>query len=336
VQFPELGSTLLNVDRVTRKDDNVYLDAQAMAEGLFNDHMATNPLMIGAAYQAGALPISAGSIERAIRLNGVSVDMNLLAFRWGRMAVVDVKRVEAAVQAATGREARVTPLDPGARVLIDSVKAAAPGTELRRILESRVPELIAYQDERYARQYIEFVEKAAQAEINKVPGRHGLGEAVARQLHKLMAYKDEYEVARLHLDAALDAELRARFGEEIRVYWHLHPPLLRALGLTRKLKLGAWFRPFFRTLYAFRRLRGSPLDPFGYAEVRRVERALVAEYTRQIEVALRRLGPGTHDAAVALAELPDQIRGYEHVKLDNVKRYREAAAALLAKATQPA
>jgi indolepyruvate ferredoxin oxidoreductase len=159
---------------------------------------------------------------------------------------------------------------------------------------------------------------------------------VARHLFKLMAYKDEYEVARLHLDAALEAELRVRFGGEIRFYWHLHPPLLRALGLKRKLKLGSWFRPAFQALYAFRRLRGSALDPFGYAEVRRVERALVDEYLRQVEAVLGRLGPETHDAAVALAELPDQIRGYEHVKLDTVKRYREAAAALLAKATQPA
>jgi indolepyruvate ferredoxin oxidoreductase len=336
VHFPELGSTLLNVDRVTRKDDNVYLDAQAIAEGLFNDHMATNPLMLGAAYQAGALPISAASIERAIRLNGVAVEMNLLAFRWGRMAVVDAKRVEAAVRTATGREAQAVVLSPEARVLVDSVKAAAPGTELRRLLESRVPELIAYQDEAYARRYVEVVERAAQGELNKVPGRTGLSEAVARNLHKLMAYKDEYEVARLHLDAALEAELRSRFGERIRVYWHLHPPLLRALGLKKKLKLGAWFRPAFQALYAFRRLRGSPLDPFGYAEVRRVERALVGEYIHQIETVLRRLDPGNHDAAVALAELPDQIRGYEHIKLDNVKRYREAAIQLLAKATQPA
>jgi indolepyruvate ferredoxin oxidoreductase len=262
--------------------------------------------------------------------------MNLLAFRWGRMAVVDAKRVEAAVRTATGREAPVVTLAPAAQGLVDSVKSAVAGTELRRLLELRVPELIAYQDEAYARRYVEFVEKVAQAESSAVRGRTGLGEAVARHLHKLMAYKDEYEVARLHLDAALEAELRARFGGAIRFYWHLHPPLLRALGLKRKLKLGAWFRPAFQALYAFRRLRGTALDPFGRAEVRRVERALVGEYIEQIETALHRLGPDTHDAAVALAELPDQIRGYEHVKLDTVKRYREAAAALLAKATQPA
>ena len=336
VQFPELGSTVLNVDRVTRKDDNVYLDAQAMAEGLFNDHMATNPLMIGAAYQAGALPISAASIERAIRLNGVSVEMNLLAFRWGRMAVVDAKRVTAEAQATTGRQPHAVTLSPAARALVDSARAAAPGSELRRLLETRVPELIAYQSEAYARRYVELVDKVARAEARAVPGRSGLGEAVARHLFKLMAYKDEYEVARLHLDAALQAELHSRFGDRIRYYWHLHPPLLRALGLTKKLKLGSWFRPAFQALYALRGLRGTALDPFGAAEVRRVERALAGEYVAHIEAALARLGPATHDAAVALAELPDQIRGYEQVKLDNVKRYREAATALLAKATQPA
>jgi Indolepyruvate ferredoxin oxidoreductase, alpha and beta subunits len=336
VQFPELGSALLNVDRVTRKDENVYLDAQAMAEGLFNDHMATNPLLIGAAYQAGALPLSATSIERAIRLNGVSVDMNLLAFRWGRMAVVDAKRVESTVRATTGREAKAVTLSAEARALVDTVKAAVPGSTLRHLLEVRVPELIAYQDAAYARRYVELVDEVAQAEATAVPGRTGLGEAVARHLFKLMAYKDEYEVARLHLDAALEAELHARFGQGIKVFWHLHPPLLRALGLEKKLKLGTWFRPAFQTLYALRRLRGTALDPFGRAEVRRVERALPGEYMQQIEATLRRLSPATHDAAVALAELPDQIRGYEQIKLDNVKRYREAAAALLAKATQPA
>ena len=131
-----------------------------------------------------------------------------------------------------------------------------------------------------------------------------------------MAYKDEYEVARLHLDAALEAELRARFGEPIRFFWHLHPPLLRALGLKKKLKLGAWFAPAFKALRGLRGLRGTPLDVFGYAEIRRVERALVGEYRGLIETALARLGPETHDRAVAIAELPDEIRGYEAIKMD--------------------
>ena len=328
VHFPELSSMLMSIDRVTRKDPNVYLDAQAIAEGLFGDHMAVNPIMLGAAYQAGALPISAASIERAIRINGVATEMNLLAFRWGRMAVVDRKQVEAAVAQATSRSTdQISVLSPAARALVDTVEASA---ELRRLLEIRVPELIAYQDAAYAREYVDFVRRVAQVEAERAPGSSGLAEAVARHLYKLMAYKDEYEVARLHLDAALRAQLHAKFGPKIRTYWHLHPPLLRALGLKKKVRLGAWFAPAFRILKSMKGLRGTRLDLFGYAEVRRVERALIGEYRQLLETALVRLTPVTHETARALAELPDEIRGYEHIKLENVARFRDRAKQLMA------
>ena len=329
VHFPELSSMLMSIDRVTRKDPNVYLDAQAIAEGLFADHMAVNPIMLGAAYQAGALPITAASIEKAIRINGVAVEMNLLAFRWGRMAVVDRTKVETAVAEAAAvdavEETRV--LSAEARALVDSVEATG---ELRRLLEIRVPELIAYQNAAYAREYVDFVRRVAQVEAERAPGRQGFAEAVARHLYKLMAYKDEYEVARLHLDAAVSARLASKFGPKIRTYWHLHPPLLRALGLKRKLRIGAWFTPAFRMLRALKALRGTAFDPFGRAEVRRLERALIGEYRQHIETALVRLTPITHDTAVALAGLPDEIRGYEQVKLDSVARFREKAKQLTA------
>jgi indolepyruvate ferredoxin oxidoreductase len=328
VHFPELASALMSIDRVTRKDPNVYLDAQAIAEALFADHMAVNPIMLGAAYQAGALPISAASIERAIRINGVAVEMNVLAFRWGRMAVVDRKQVEAAVAQATAQTTEESPqLDAEARALVE--RAGASGG-LRRRLEIRVPELIAYQNAAYAREYVDFVRRVAEVEIERAPGSGGLAEAVARNLYKLMAYKDEYEVARLHLDGAVQAQLKARFGPQIRAYWHLHPPLLRALGLKKKIRLGAWFAPAFRLLRSLRGLRGTAFDPFGYAEVRRVERALIGEYRQLVETALVRLSPVTHAAVMALAELPDEIRGYEDIKLANVARFREKATQLIA------
>jgi indolepyruvate ferredoxin oxidoreductase len=328
VEFPELGGTLMSIDRVTRKDANVYLNAQAMAEGLFNDHMATNFIMVGAAYQAGALPISADSLEQAIRLNGVSVDMNLLAFRWGRMAVVDARRVESAVDTATGRVEAPRVLSAEAEALVGATGAQG---ELRRLLEIRVPELIAYQDAAYARQYTDFVSRVAREEAEKTPGRTGLSEAVARHLFKLMAYKDEYEVARLHLGTALQAELHARFGPAVRYYWHLHPPLLRALGLKKKIRLGSWFKPAFSALSSMKGLRGTAFDVFGYARVRREERALIGEYRALVERALPALEPARHDAAVALADLPDMIRGYEDIKLDNVKQFRARAAELAAR-----
>ncbi len=328
VHFPELSSMLMSIDRVTRKDPNVYLDAQAIAEGLFGDHMAVNPIMLGAAYQAGALPVSAPSIEKAIRLNGVSVEMNLLAFRWGRMAVVDRTQVEAAVAQATTR-ATEQPVALGAvaQALVDRVGAAG---ELRRLLEVRVPELIAYQNSAYAAEYVDFVARVAQVEAERAPGQRGLAEAAARYLHKLMAYKDEYEVARLHLDAAVQAHLQSKFGPKVRTYWHLHPPLLRALGLKKKIRLGSWFTPAFRLLAAMKGLRGTRLDVFGYAAIRQVERALIEEYRQHLETALVRLSPVTHDLAVKLAELPDEVRGYEHVKMENVERFRDRAQQLIA------
>ncbi len=326
VHFPELSSLLIGIDRVTRKDPNVYLDATAMAEALFDDHMATNPILMGAAYQAGALPISAASIERAIRLNGVAVEMNLLAFRWGRMAVVDAKYVEGAVKRATGKVSEAPVLTAEDRRLVDSVGATG---ELLRLLEIRVPDLRQYQSADYAGRYVDFVKRVAQAEAEKTPGRSGVSLAVARYLHKLMAYKDEYEVARLHLDAAMRAEVEAKWGGPVKVSWHLHPPLLRALGLRRKIRLGAWFAPAFKALRSMKGLRGTPLDIFGYAEVRRVERQLSDEYRQLIETVLAKLGPANHDAAVAIAELPDEIRGYEQIKLDSIKRFREKAAQLI-------
>ncbi len=182
-------------------------------------------------------------------------------------------------------------------------------------------ELTAYQDEAYAAAYLADVERVRAAETAAAPGSTALAEAVAVNLHKLLAYKDEYEVARLSL--GIEDEVRMRFGEGARFSWKLHPPVLRALGMQRKITLGPWFKPAFRTLYGMRRLRGTRLDVFGYAHVRRVERALVAEYRQAIDEQLARLAPGTLDRAVEIAGLPDRIRGYEQVKLDSVETFRQ-------------
>jgi indolepyruvate ferredoxin oxidoreductase len=215
-------------------------------------------------------------------------------------------------------------LRPEARALVDSVGASG---ELRRLLEVRVPELIAYQDPAYGRRYVELVKRVAEAERAAVPGETRLAEAVARYLYKLMAYKDEYEVARLHLRPEVRESIRAELGEA-EVRYQLHPPLLRSLGLRRKLSLGTWVEGIFRLLVRMRRLRGTALDPFGYARVRRVERALVDEYRAMVERVLHGLAPESHERAVRIASLPDIVRGYEDVKLGNVRRFREAARAL--------
>ncbi|MBI3637773.1 MAG: 2-oxoacid:acceptor oxidoreductase family protein, partial [Candidatus Rokubacteria bacterium] len=326
VQFPETSGLMASINRVTRKDDNVYVDALGLAETLFDDHMASNMIMLGAAYQAGALAVSARAIEEAITLNGVAIQMNTQAFRAGRLAVADPAWVTTLRRPRLGAVETAPALTAQARAIVDGVTTAPD--ELRRLLEIRVPELIAFQHAGYAREYASFVGRVAAAERSSVPGETRLSEAVARYLFKLMAYKDEYEVARLHLKNDLRGQLEAEYPGGVKVEYNLHPPLLRALGTKSKIKLGGWFDGAFRALYAMRGLRGTALDPFGHAEVRRVERALVGEYRGLVEKALVGLSPESYEAAVKLAGLPDVIRGYEGIKLANVKKFREEVRAL--------
>jgi indolepyruvate ferredoxin oxidoreductase len=326
-RFPRLADVMQAIDGVTRADCNVYLDAQALSAALFGDHMPANLLLLGAAYQAGALPMSGAAIEQAIRLNGAAVETNLAAFRWGRAAVADPAYVQNVVRPAPGSDVEVAKPSGEARRLIESVGAEG---ELRRLLDVRVPDLIAYQNVAYARRYVDFVRKVRVVEQAQVPGSTAIEEAVARNLYKLMAYKDEYEVARLHLDAAEQAKLARGFDGDVGLSWNLHPPMLRALGLKQKIKLGPWFTPAMQALRDAKWLRGTSLDPFGYAEARRVERALIGEYRSMVATALRSLSPANRDAVAAIAELPDMVRGYEQIKLESVRRFREKAGELLA------
>jgi indolepyruvate ferredoxin oxidoreductase len=199
---------------------------------------------------------------------------------------------------------------------------------VRRLLEVRVPELVGYQGTRLARRYVAVVERVVAAERAAAPARSDLSAAVARYLFKLMAYKDEYEVARLSLRPEFDAAVRAQFPDGGKVRYRLHPPVLRELGMKRKLALGRWFRPAFHVLRSMRRVRGTPLDPFGYTKVRRTERSLVTEYQAIVDEALAGLTADTYDRAVELASLPDLVRGYEHLKLESAERFRAEAARL--------
>ncbi|MDX1418244.1 MAG: DUF6537 domain-containing protein, partial [Candidatus Promineifilaceae bacterium] len=192
-------------------------------------------------------------------------------------------------------------------------------------------ELIAYQNQGYARDYAEFVRLTLAAELELGTSETPLSEAVARYLFKLMAYKDEYEVARLHLKSDFQKALRTQFGDKARITYRLHPPFLRALGLKKKIGFGKWFDNFYRLLHALRRLRHTPLDPFGYAHVRKEERALIGEYRALITAELAELSPATYERALTLAKLPDMIRGYEEIKLNQVATFREKCAEITKK-----
>jgi indolepyruvate ferredoxin oxidoreductase len=252
------------------------------------------------------------------------VAVNLAAFEWGRAAVCAPDVVEA----ATRVDEPAVEVSPAARALVASVGAPS-GSELERLLEVRVDELIAYQDHAYAAGYAAFVAEVLAAEPS---ASTRMTEAVARGLHKLLSYKDEYEVARLHLDPVERARIAAEFGEDARVRYKLHPPLLRALGMEDKVGVGpAAMDPAFRALRRMKRLRGTRLDPFGRTEVRRLERALPGEYRALVERGLAALAadPSAYETVVELFDLPDVVRGYEDVKLRSVAVFRQRAQALL-------
>ncbi|MBJ7519903.1 MAG: indolepyruvate ferredoxin oxidoreductase family protein [Solirubrobacteraceae bacterium] len=294
------------------------LDAPALSERLFDDHMPANMILVGAAFQHGLLPLSELAIERAIALNGAAVEISLAAFRWGRAVAADPAAVTAALAPPPPPEP--APLPP---VLRDQLDSRAVTGELRRLLDIRLAELVDYQDLKLAEDYLRDVLRVLATERLRTPGSTLVTEAYARGLFKLLAAKDEYEVARLHAASVpTDAE---------RVEILLHPPVLRALGMRRKLHLnGRWAFPMLRLLARGKRLRGTRLDPFGRAEVRRVERALPSEYRDLVDAALAQLRFDTAPWVTEIAELPDLIRGYEDIKLRNVELFRERAAALLA------
>ncbi len=336
LHFPAIPGLLQTVERWTRREANVYLDAEALAERLFGDYMASNLIVVGAAYQAGVIPLEAASIEDTIRLNGVAVEMNLQAFRWGRLYVQDRAMLERQLRQLEGPdEAAPTPLSelesrmPAATAALRQLLVASGCVgEVRRLAEIRIPELMLYKNMAYAQQYVEFVRKVVTVEAGCAPGQTQLGEAVARYLFKLMAYKDEYEVARLLLKDEFRQRVQAQFGDDAQLTFNLHPPLLRAFGLQQKLRLGTWFTPVLKALRALRGIRGTPFDMFGYAKVRRTERRLIGEYRQLIESLLPGLNEGNYDVAVQIAALPDIIRGYEAIKLASVAEFRRQVEAL--------
>ncbi len=323
----DVGRLVERVRRATRGEDAVALDIEAISEQLFADHMPANMLLVGAAYQHGCLPIEGATIERAIELNGAAVEVNLAAFRWGRCALADPAALDAALRAASPAPEAAKPTK-AAIDLLAAVDAPAP---VRAELERLVPELLAYQDAAYAERYARDVESVATAERERRGDDAApVAVAYARGLFKLMAYKDEYEVARLHLDTIERAKLAHEFGSRAKVAVLLHPPLLRALGMRRKLRLRRSAKPLFTVLRGARHLRGTWLDPFGHTKVRRAERALIEEYNVLVTDALTELEPANARLVVAIAELPDLVRGYESIKLANIERLRARARELQA------
>ncbi len=327
--FPEIDRFRERIDQVTRAKDNVWIDAEAIARHVYASQPAANMLVVGMAYQMGLIPVSAAAIEEAIRLNGVSIDMNVSAFTLGRRVVADPELLaEVAASAAT-----LEPNPPEQTAAVRSLIQTVPerDNELEAILQWRVPELIAWGDEDYATQYVASIAAVRRSEISAFVDGTPLSSVAARHLFKLMAYKDEYEVARLALNADMEAQAKARFGPNASLSYQLHPPSLKKVGVKNKIAVpSSAATRTFKSLVRSKRVRGTRMDPFGKSEERRIERELITEYV----ALLTRLHSGlTKDSlaqAVAIADLADQIRGFDEIKLANVTRYREEVAAALA------
>ena len=318
IPSPSLAVLVEQIESRSRPANNVWLDAQRLSHELLGSDAYSNILLLGAAFQCGALPLEEASIERAIELNGVDVEANQRAFRLGRLAVFDNLDLNAdTAEESNDREpSRVT------STIVQSI-GATKGSVLEDLALARVADLTGYQNTAYARRYASVLQRAHEAESSLGLADGPFSLAVATELHRLMAYKDEYEVARLHLSHTARAEIEREFGTKGRVTFHLTPPVLHALGLKRKLRLGTSARLSFHLLRAGRRLRETKLDPFGYSRLRRQERALRDDYVTSIERLSRELTHENHDRSVELANLPAMIRGFGNVKALAIARYQE-------------
>ncbi|MGH8679808.1 MAG: indolepyruvate ferredoxin oxidoreductase family protein, partial [Burkholderiales bacterium] len=298
------------------------VDASRIATALLGDSIATNMFMLGFAFQKGLIPVSSEAINKAIELNGTAVNMNQAAFLWGRRAATDLAAVERLIQ-------------PKPEAVADSRISES----LDEMIARRVEFLIAYQNAGYAARYQALVERVRAAEAS-IKGASGLTEAVARYYFKLLAYKDEYEVARLYTDGSFELKIRQVFDGDYKLHFHLAPPLLARrnpdTGELVKAEYGRWMLGAFRLLAKLRFLRGTAFDLFGYSRERRMERALIGQYEATIEELRARLSAQNHSLAVRIASIPEEIRGYGHVKERHLKQARAKEAELLAEFRSPA
>lgn len=312
----------------TRADAHHWADSGAITTSLFGSAVLSNMFVVGMAIQSGHLPISLASMQQAIELNGVAVEQNLLAFDWGRVQIADPEVVSALVPTSAPSPAAAITQRQKARIA-----ALTADLSLRAQIERLAADLVGFQSLAGADRYLMMLERAAAAEAAIRTGSAFL-QNVAVNLHKLTAYKDEYEVARLMLsdEGLADARALANGGA---VAYELHPPILRALGMDRKITISTKAGPALRLLAAGKRLRGTAFDPFGRAHVRVIERELIDEYRSTLDELIDGLeGRGTPErlaAAAAIAALPDQVRGFEDLKVERARTYRVELAQRLAK-----
>ncbi|MDA1023329.1 MAG: indolepyruvate ferredoxin oxidoreductase family protein [Proteobacteria bacterium] len=312
LEFPEDGFRDA-LAAATGEDALSFVNATELALKLLGDSIAANMLMVGFAYQKGLLPLSAEAIERALELNGVAVDFNRQAFNWGRRAAHDGAAVE-----------RIVGTQP----------VPEPEEDTLGFVTRRIRDLTLYQDAAYARRFADLTDRVRAREADVVKGKSGLSDAVAKAYFKLLAYKDEYEVARLYSDGAFMEQLGRQFDGPFTLSFHMAPPLIASsdakTGELQKNEFGPWMMTAFKWLAKFKGLRGGPFDIFGFSAERRMERRLIGEYEAVVEELLVGLGPDNHALAQEIAALPLKIRGFGHVKERNRKLAKDCEERLMA------
>lgn len=307
------AATLKSIERAAGGDAVALVSSSDLASALFGDAIASNMFLLGHAWQKGLVPITLAAIRQAIELNGTARAMNLAAFDWGRRSAVepDAVREVAGLTQAPQEEART----------------------LDEIVEIRRAFLTGYQSRAYARRYARLVAQAREAE-ERLGAQHGFAEAVARNAFKLMAYKDEYEVARLHRDKSFRERLQAQFEGDFKITHLLSPPIIARTdprtGHPAKIAFGPWIGSAFAVLERMKFLRGTPLDPFGYNQERKAERRLIADYFQLVGTLSRELGAHNCALAAELARLPEKVKGFGHVKSASIAAYEAEKARLTA------
>ncbi len=319
--FP-VQDTLEHIRNAVGRDACHMVEASDIATTLMGDAIATNLFMLGYAWQKGFIPLTLEALMKAIELNGVAIDANKKAFSWGRAMAHEPEKVLAEVKKLSGP------------ALVED-----PATDLDDIIHRRADFLKDYQDQGYADRFTALLGRVRKTESEGAFGRTDLTEAVARSLFKLMAYKDEYEVARLHTKAGFQEKIGQMMEGDYKIKYHLAPPLFakkdQDTGHLRKKEYGPWMAKVFGILAGFKNLRGTALDPFGYTEERKMERKLISDFETIISELLAHLTPESHALATEIAALPMQIRGYGHIKEAAIKSYYEETDNLIAQLKSP-
>ena len=309
------------IKRTTGENSAHFINATQIATQLLGDSIASNLFMLGYAIQKGHIPLSTSSVEEAIEINGVAIEFNKQALLWGRRAAHDLAAVEKLIKP------KEEPTRPYEEVSLEA------------LIEKRSKFLTEYQDRAYAERYAALLKRVQEVERKKTPTANGLDLAVAKNAFKLMAYKDEYEVARLFSDGSFIKKINQQFEGDYRIEFNLAPPLISKkdpiTGQLKKRTFGPWMMNAFRLLAKLKVLRGTTFDILGKTEERKTERKLIEQYFGLVDIVLSNLNNENHHTAVELLSLPEQIRGYGHVKEKAIKMVKSKERQLLERFNHP-